>query len=91
MATALIEPCNNVREHQLYILIRLTGSKAVPHPRIELDGLVSACCPLIQGSADIWVGHRVSLAVQDEEWHPYLVKAYIKKFEDDQQLVTSLD
>lgn len=73
MATALIEPRDNVGEHQLHILIRLAGGETVPHSGVELDGLVGAGCPLIQGSADLWVGHSVSLTVQDEERDPHLV------------------
>ena len=42
MATALVEPRKNVREHQLHIFVRLTGGETMPHPRVELEGLVGA-------------------------------------------------
>ena len=42
MATALVEPRENVREHQLHIFVRLTGGETMPHPRVELEGLVGA-------------------------------------------------
>ena len=78
VATALVEPRDNVREHQLHVLVRLAGGEAVPHPRVELDGLVGAGRALVEGAADLGVGHRVGLTVQDEEWHRHLWK-HIKK------------
>lgn len=74
VATALVEPRDDVREHQLHVVIRLAGGEAVPHPGVELDGLVGAGRALVQGAADLGIGDRVGLTVQDEEWHRHLWK-----------------
>jgi hypothetical protein len=79
MATALVEPRDDVGEDQVHVLIRLAGGEAVPHARIELDDLVGAGCALVEGATDLWVGHRIGLAMQDEEWHRDLWKTYPEK------------
>jgi hypothetical protein len=44
----------------------------VPHPRVQLDGLVGAGRALVQRAAHLRVRHRVGLAVQDEERQRHL-------------------
>ena len=82
MATALVEPRENVREHQLHIFVRLTGGETMPHPRVELEGLVGASWALVEGTADLRVGHCVCLAVENKEWHPHLEETYLLLIEN---------
>ena len=73
-AAALVEPGDDVGEDGLHVLVGLAGGEAVPHLRVELDGLVRAGSALVQRAADLRVRHRVGLAVQDEERQLHLAK-----------------
>lgn len=62
-----VEPRYDVGEHHLNVLVRLARCEAVPHPRVQLHGLVRGACSLVQRPAHLRIGHRVCLAVQHEE------------------------
>lgn len=71
-AAAPVEPGDDVGEDGVDVVVGLAGGEAVPHPRVELDGLVGAGGALVQRTAHLRVRHRVGLAVQDEERHAHL-------------------
>ena len=79
---ALVEPGDDVGEDGLHVLVGLPSGEAVPHPRVELDGLVGARRALVQGAAHLRVRHRVGLAVQDEERQLHLFKNIQKKVQN---------
>lgn len=71
---ALVEPGDDIGEDGLHVLVGLPSGEAVPHPWVELDGLVGAGRVLVKGPAHLRVRHRVGLAVQDEERQLHLPK-----------------
>ena len=47
----LVEPGDDVGEDGLHVLVGLAGGEAVPHLRVELDGLVRAAHSLVSRTA----------------------------------------
>ena len=50
-AAVLVEPGDDVGEESLHGLVGLAGGEAVPHPWVELDGLVRAAHSLVSRTA----------------------------------------
>ena len=47
----LVEPGDDVGEDSLHGLVGLAGGEALPHPWVELDGLVRAAHSLVSRTA----------------------------------------
>lgn len=69
----VVQPRYDVGKDNLDVLVGLAGGQAVPHPGVELDGLVSAAGFFIQCSAHFRVCHCVCLSMQYKEWKRHLL------------------
>ena len=70
----IVQPRYDVGKDNLDVLVGLAGRQAMPHPGVELNGLVSAAGFLVQCSAHFRVCHCVCLPMQYKEWKRYLKK-----------------
>lgn len=80
-----VEPCDDVSEDNVNIVVGLSGCQAVPHLGIELYGLVSAPSFVIQSFAHFRVCHCVCFPVQYEERKRYLIQNKTKTHEKNEK------
>jgi len=70
-AGSMLEPRDHVGEHALDVLRPFTHEH-VPHPGVQLQGLVPARRPLVQQLAPMGIGYDVVGAVHDQERQRHL-------------------